>query len=215
MNAIPLLLIIIVLLLIYIVLFPHSSHTAKNEQKDTAPGSVKPVSIIGTTKTSFPSEGTQGKPEEADKNSKANSPTFAPESRSDNADTHQKEEEENEFNPMPPENEVDEDEVAKEDLSILLDEEIESSDESLMAREIRMMQQSVENYAVTDKEKKALQKTVIKLRGSDFLEKLQKHEQIQRRIHADFMRLIAGEQESTPETDIRAGLPQEDWTSFL
>lgn len=206
MNVIPILLIVIVLLLVYIIMFVHGGGTPKDSQNTASQHPIqseKPSSVIGKTKTSFPSRGTERKPEEADENRTEKPITFA--SESPNGDY------ENEFHPMPPESEIDEDEIEREDLSILLDEEIEVSEESLTAKEIRLMQQAVERNTVSEQEKSELQKTAKKLQGSDFLEKLKTHEALQQKLNIELMRILAGNETVESKTET----PPENWMSFL
>lgn len=204
MNTIPILLIIIVLLLVYIILFVHGGEKPKNGTNTASQypiQSEKPSSVIGKTKTSFPSRGTERKPEEADENRTKKPPTFASESPS--------EDDENEFHPMPPENEIDEGVVENEELNILFGEEIEVSDESLTTKEIRQIQQAVEQNTVSEQEKPDLQKTAKKLQGSDFLEKLKTHEALQQKLNAELMRILAGNE------TLEVKPASEDWMSFL
>lgn len=206
MNAILILLIVIVLLLVYIILFVHGREIPKNSPNTASQHPIqseKPSSVIGKTKTSFPSRGTERKPEEADENRTEKHATFASESPSVD--------DENEFHPIPPENEIDEDVVENEELNILFGEDIEVSDESLTTKEIRLMQQAVERNTVSEQEKPELQKTAEKLQGSDFLEKLKTHEALQSRLNAELMQLLSGNEKPATRTETSA----EDWTSFL
>lgn len=204
MNAIPILLIVIVLLLVYIILFVHGREKPKNNSHTVSQTPIRnknPTSVIGKTKTSFPSRGTERKPEKADENRTEKPLTFAPESPS--------EDNENEFHPMPPENEIDEGEVENEELNILFEQDIEVSDESLTTKEIRQMQQAVERKTVSEQEKISLQKTAHKLRGSDFLDKLKTHETLQQKLSIQLMQILAGIEKTETET------PPENWMSFL
>jgi hypothetical protein len=206
MNTIPVLLIMIVLLIVYIILFIHGRETPKNNQNtfDQKPiRNEKQVSVIGKTKTSFPSREAERKPEEADENRTEKPLTFAPESPSET--------DENEFNPIPPENETDVDEVEKEELDILFGEDIEVSGESLTTKEIRQIQQAVKRNTVSEQEKPDLLKTAEKLHGSDFLEKLKSHEALQSRLNAELMQLLSGNEKPATRTETSA----KDWTSFL
>lgn len=206
MNAIPILLIVIVLLLVYIILFVHGRETPKNSPDAVSAEMLKKekqVSVIGKTKTSFPPRETERKPKEADENRTEKPPTFAPESPS--------EDDKNEFYPMSPENEIDEDVVEKEELDILFGEAIEVSDESLTTKEIRRIQRAVERNSVSEQEREALQKTAKKLQNSDFLEKLKTHEALQQKLSTQLMQLLAGNEKPEIETDT----PAENWMSFL
>ncbi len=210
MNAIPILLIVIILLLLYIILFVHGKKTTKNSPNSVAEKPIpseKPSSVIGKTKTVFPSQGTERKHKEADENRTEKPLTFAPESPS--------EDNENEFNPMAEETEIDTDEVEKEDLTLLLDKDIEVSDESLTAKEIRRIQQAVKRGRVSEEEKPELQKTVSKLQGSDFLTKLQEHEALQSQISNQLTQILAKKSDATPKSAEKTDPPNEDWTAFL
>ena len=208
MNATLLLIIVIVLLLAYIILCKDDNLTQKDNPSTISQTSIrnkKQASVIGTTKTSFPSRGTERKPKEADENRAEKPLTFVPESPS--------KDDENEFNPMPPESEIDEDEIAREDLSILLDEEIEVSEESLTAKEIRRIQQAVERNSVSEQERPVLLQTAKKLQGSDFLEKLKTHEVQQQQLSIQLMQLLAGDEKAEAKTEIETS--PDNWTSFL
>ena len=218
MNTIPLLLAVIVLLLLYIILFVHGNQKPKNKPSDTrqhekAP--EKPTSIIGKTKTVFPSQGTERKPKEADENRTEKPLTFVPETTPEVSGNNEQETDENEFNPMSDENEIDEEEIEQEDLSLLLEEEIEVSDESLTAKEIRLIQQTVKRNTVSEQEKPELQKTVAKLQGSDFLEKLKTHEALQSQLNAQLMQVLAGKTETMPKHNVKTDQSVDDWTLFL
>ena len=218
MNAILILLIVIVLLLVYIILFAHGHGKPKDSQNTLSQQPIqneRTQSIMGKTKTSFPSRGTEGKPEEADENREEKPSTFAPETSTEATGKKEENTDENEFHPMPEENEIDADEVEKEELSILLDEEIEVSDESPTAKEILRMQRAAVSKKLTEEEKPALQKTVDKLRGTDFLEKLKVHQQLQSNLNAELMRLIAGKETDVPVIGKNNEPVAKDWTSFL
>lgn len=206
MNTIPILLIVIVLLLVYIILFVNVKKEPGNKLDTASNEPIRtqtPTSVIGKTKTSFPLQGTERKPKEADENRTEKPATFAPESPS--------EDNENEFHPMPPENEIDDAVVENEELNILFGQDIEVSDESLTTKEIRQIQRAVERKTVSEQEKTSLQKTAHKLQGSDFLDKLKKHEALQQKLSAQLMQILAG----TETTESKTETPPENWMSFL
>lgn len=206
MNAIPLLLIVIILLLLYNIIYVHGKETPINSPKTVPKNPIenkKTASVIGKTNTTFPSRRTERKPEEADENRTQKPPTFVSESPSETNG--------NEFNPMPSENEIDMDDVEREELDILFGEDIEVSGESLTTKEIRQIQQAVKRNTVSEQEKPDLLKTAEKLQGSDFLEKLKSHETLQSRLNVELMQLLSGNEKSAIPTETLA----EDWTSFL
>ena len=116
---------------------------------------------------------------------------------------------------MIPQDEIDLQDVGQEDLSILLDEEIEVSDESLTAKEIRFMQRAIERNKVTQEELPSLQNTVTKLQGSDFLEKLKSHEQLQNKLSLQLMQILSGNTETISNAITNDERLVDDWTSFL
>lgn len=207
MNAIPILLVVIVLLLVYIILFVHGRKTPKNSPNTLSQPPIrneKQPSVIGKTKTSFPSRETERKPGEADENRTEKPPTFAPESPSED-DT-------NEFHPMPPENEIDENVIEKEELDILFGQDIEVSDESLTTKEIRQIQRAVERDTLSEQDKPHLQQAAAKLQGSDFLEKLKTHQALQQKLNQQLMQILVGtDKTGTTETET----PPEHWMTFL
>ena len=147
MNAVPILLIVIIMLLLYIILFVHGSNASSDKDKVIIQKGVKKdnnTSIVGKTKTLFPSQETQRKWKEANEKGVEKTSIFASESHRDDEIESMEEEDNNEFEPMIPQDEIDLQDVEQEDLSILLDEEIEVSDESLTAKEIRFMQRAIE-----------------------------------------------------------------------
>ncbi len=218
MNTIPFLLAVIILLLLYIILFAHGNQVSKNKLSEIPredQNTEKATSIIGKTKTVFPSQGTERKPREADENRTEKPLTFVPETVPEASGKDDQETDENEFNPMSEETEIDEEEVQQEDLLLLLKEEIEVSEESLTAKEIHRIQQSVKRNTVSEREKSELQKTVAKLRGSDFLEKLKTHEALQSQLNAQLMRILAGKTETMPKHNVETDQSVDDWTLFL
>ena len=208
MNAIPLLIIVIVLLLVYIIFFEHDKKAPRNKPNTTSENlskAEKQISVIGKTKTSFPLQGTERKPKEANENRVVKTATFAPESPSVD--------DENEFHPMSPENEIDESLIENEELNILFGEDIQVSDESLTTKEIRQMQRAVERKTVSEQEKTSLQKTAQKLRGSDFLEKLKMHEAMQQELSTQLMQILAGNETSEVKSEVETS--SENWMQFL
>jgi hypothetical protein len=189
MNAIPLLIIVIVLLLVYIIFFEHDKKAPRNKPNTTSENlskAEKQISVIGKTKTSFPLQGTERKPKEAN---------------------------ENRVVKTAPENEIDESLIENEELNILFGEDIQVSDESLTTKEIRQMQRAVERKTVSEQEKTSLQKTAQKLRGSDFLEKLKMHEAMQQELSTQLMQILAGNETSGVESEVETS--SENWMQFL
>lgn len=208
MNAILPLLIIIVLLLVYIILFEHDKETPENNRNTVFRKTIRneeQTSVIGKAKTSFPSQEAERKPKEANKNRTEKPTTFAPESPSVD--------DENEFYPMSPENEIDESLIENEELNILFGEDIQVSDESLTTKEIRQIQRAVERKTVLEQEKTSLQKTAEKLRGSDFLEKLKMHKVLQQELSTQLMQILAGNETSEVKSEVET--PPENWMRFL
>lgn len=218
MNAVPILLIVIIMLLLYIILFVHGSKSSSDKNKVIIQKGVRKdnnTSIVGKTKAQFPSQETQGKPKEANEKGVDKTSIFASESHRDDEIESMEEEDNNEFEPMIPQDEIDLQDVEQEDLSILLDEEIEVSDESLTAKEIRFMQRAIERNKVTEEELPSLQNTVTKLQGSDFLEKLKSHEQLQNKLSLELMQILSGNTEMISNAITNDERLVDDWTSFL
>lgn len=218
MNAVPILLIVIIMLLLYIILFVHGSNASSDKDKVIIQKGVKKdnnTSIVGKTKTLFPSQETQRKWKEANEKGVEKTSIFASESHRDDEIESMEEEDNNEFEPMIPQDEIDLQDVEQEDLSILLDEEIEVSDESLTAKEIRFMQRAIERNKVTEEELPSLQNTVTKLQGSDFLEKLKSHEQLQNKLSLELMQILSGNTETISNAITNDERLVDDWTSFL
>lgn len=218
MNAVPILLIVIIMLLLYIILFVHGSNASSDKDKVIIQKGVKKdnnTSIVGKNKTQFPSQETQRKWKEANEKGVDKTSIFASESHRDDEIESMEEEDNNEFEPMIPQDEIDLQDVEQEDLSILLDEEIEVSDESLTAKEIRFMQRAIERNKVTEEELPSLQNTVTKLQGSDFLEKLKSHEQLQNKLSLELMQILSGNTEMISNAITNDERLVDDWTSFL
>lgn len=218
MNAVPILLIVIIMLLLYIILFVHGSKSFSDKDKVIIQKGVKKdnnTSIVGKTKAQFPSQETQRKWKESNEKGVDKTSIFASESHRDDEIESMEEEDNNEFEPMIPQDEIDSQDVEQEDLSILLDEEIEVSDESLTAKEIRFMQRAIERNKVTEEELPSLQNTVTKLQGSDFLEKLKSHEQLQNKLSLELMQILSGNTEMISNGITNDERLVDDWTSFL
>lgn len=216
MDTTPMLMIIIIMLLLYIILFVNGDRPRKKKNADTPQDSFANSAknnIIGKTKTVFPPKEMQRKPKESDENRIIKPSIFVPETSLDSMDGNQEQTDTNEFEPMLSENQIDAQEVEQEELSLLLDEEIEVSDENLTVREIRLIQQAVVRNKVTEQDKPQLRKTVEKLQGSDFLEKLKSHEELQAKLNAELMLLIAGKEPIV--TVEKRDTITDDWTLFL
>ena len=129
-------------------------------RKDTSAGNTSDDGLVGATRTVLPLEGSVKKAGESACGGTGSDDSFAYR------------------NAVAEDEQADEPEVASEDeaISLLLKEDIEVSTESVTTRELRRLQTAVETPdRLTAEDLDQAKETAVKLRGTDFMEKLREY----------------------------------------
>ena len=129
-------------------------------RKDTSAGNTSDDGLVGATRTVLPLEGSVKKAGESACGGTGSDDSFAYR------------------NAVAEDEQADEPEVASEDeaISLLLKEDIEVSSESVTTRELRRLQTAVETPdRLTAEDLDQAKETAVKLRGTDFMEKLREY----------------------------------------
>ena len=129
-------------------------------RKDTSAGNTSDDGLVGATRTVLPLEGSVKKAGESAGGGTGSDDSFAYR------------------NAVAEDEQADEPEVASEDeaISLLLKEDIEVSSESVTTRELRRLQTAVETPdRLTAEDLDQAKETAVKLRGTDFMEKLREY----------------------------------------
>ena len=129
-------------------------------RKDTSAGNTSDDGLVGATRTVLPLEGSVKKAGESACGGTGSDDSFAYR------------------NAVAEDEQADEPEVASEDeaISLLLKEDIEVSSESVTTRELRRLQTAVETPdRLTAEDLDQVKETAVKLRGTDFMEKLREY----------------------------------------
>ncbi len=198
-------------------------HETENDPESGVPEN----DMLGKTKTPFPFRAMSGHAKEANENRMEKGDSFVvgkSSGLSEKENVRGEEDEENEFYPSLPENETDEALEEQEELSLLLEKEIEVSSESITVKELQKLRTAAEKAEpLTETDKVFVKETAVKLRGTEFLEKLRAHELLQRERGRELSGLLGylsgksgKEQQKTKKSD--AALPkatEEDWMAYL
>lgn len=146
---------------ILLAILLYDLHRSKQPtRKDTSAGNTSDDGLIGATRTVLPLEGSVKEAGESACGGTESDDSFAYR------------------NAVAEDEQADEPEVAPEDeaISLLLKEDIEVSTESVTTRELRRLQTAVETPdRLTAEDLDQAKETAVKLRGTDFMEKLREY----------------------------------------
>ena len=146
---------------ILLAFFLYDLHRSEQPtRKDTSAGNTSDDGLVGATRTVLPLEGSVKKAGESACGGTGSDDSFAYR------------------NAVAEDEQADEPEVASEDeaISLLLKEDIEVSSESVTTRELRRLQTAVETPdRLTAEDLDQAKETAVKLRGTDFMEKLREY----------------------------------------
>lgn len=170
-----------------------SSENKKQEKQSDEAEKTEEISVMGKTKTRIFKENTEEKPAKISEKQFGNPPKPTEEPEDGSPEIGE------EFHPDT--DEVDEEEIEMEDLLLAVKEDIRLDSSGLVTREIAKLQKAHEAEDIPEEEREGIKTILAKLDGSEFLRMLKENEEKTEMRNLELLRLIAEQDNPTPETE--------------